>query len=234
MDSSENEKNVHFSKSDYKKTKTFNHIFKIEHEQKDADKLKFKRSSTHFISKMFVPKIRPRKATINPTFLSLNEENRKLNSLNKENKNSKSLNNLLSKEDNVSFSSVSDKNSEEEEKTLNKISTKENKAKLKFLNDNNIKNIKQDLFSSLSNLRKKLHRIKNNSCLLKIKESIDLNPLNLKNRFGLYDNNHFDEGNYINAKDVNKNNNKSSKKKIRSKPSLIFDVLVRASKFNKL
>lgn len=234
MDSSENEKNVQFSKSNYKKTKTFNHIIKNEHEQKDADKLKFKRSSTHFISKMFVPRIRPRKATINPTFLSLNQENRKLNSLNKENKKSKSLNNILSKEDNVSFSSVSDKNSDDEGKVLNKIATKEDKAKLKFLNDNNIKNIKKDLFSSFCNLRKKLHKIKNNSCLMKIKESIDLNPLNLKNRFGLYDNNHFNDANYINAKDDNKNNNISSKKKIRSRPSLILDVLVRASQINKL
>ena len=72
----------------------------------------------------------------------------------------------MSEEDKISFSSVSDKNSDEEEKLLNKIATKDNKAKLKFLNDNNIKNIKKDLFSSLSNLRKKLHRIKNNSCLL--------------------------------------------------------------------
>ena len=232
MDSSENEKNIHFSVNKYKKTKTFNHTFKIEHEKKDTNQSKFKRSSTHFISKMFVPRIKPRKATINPTFLSLNKENRKWTSLNKENKKSKSLNDILSKEDNTSFSSVSDKNSDEEEKAINKIVTKEEKAKLKFLNDNNIKSIKKDLFSSFCNLRKKLHKIKNNSCLLKIKESIDLNPLNLKNRFGLYDNNHFDNVNDINATD--EKNIKSSKKKIRSRPSLIFDVLVRASQINKL
>ena len=252
MDSPAKTKKTHFSISTFKKTKTLNPVIQIEEDQKEIKQSKFKRSYSYIIPKKFVPKLRPHKTTINPTYFLLNEDNDKIEKVRiDENTETKSVNDILSNEDDISFSSLSDVNLDIDEEKITdnlteliEVDSNEGKLKLDFKMNNEEENKKgkNNSFSSLNNIRKKLHQIKNNSCLKKANECIDLNLINLKRKFSLDE--YYFNHNDINVRYIKNENNyneyKSSllfcehKFKIKSKPFLIFDVLTQASQRNKL
>lgn len=243
MDSPKENNKIHFSISTFKKTKALSSVIEIEDSEKKVLASKMKRSSSYVIPKRFVPKIKPKKTTKNPSYFILNEKNNKK----EENSEIKSVKEILSNEDNMSYSSLSE--------SFSDIENENNSNKFNYFKEEEINNIKIQLnfqkkneiqkkndnnsLSSLSNIRKKMQQIKNNSCLIRIKECIDLNLLNLKKKFSFNDI-------YFN-KDIhlkNENNNyikfKSSfllcenENKKRNKPFLIFDVLTQSSQKNNL
>ena len=241
MDSPEKTKKTHFSIDTFNKFKTSSHVI---HTLKEELVTAAKRSASYVIPKRFVPKLKPRKALINPTFLKLNENNKTYNSINSDDIDTKTVN-----DDDISFSSFSESVSdlEEEDNISNldeeiiqdvdtKVINKDNK------NKNEGKNKKDSL--SLLSIRKKLTQIKNTSFVSSIKECIDKNAFNLKQKFSLdeiYLKKSFSKNNDNNSNNNNNNlckynssilysNNKTYTKGRR--PFLIFDVLVKASHKN--
>lgn len=231
MDSPEKEKKIHFSIGTFKKTKALTSIIEIEDDPKKGFIGKVKRSSSYVIPKKFVPRIRPRKSLVNPTYFILNKDNDvQENDKNKEKTETKSVKEDLSNdEDSSSFCSLSD--SETEEKTIDKLN---------YLDEVTIKNTKNNSLSSLSTIRKKLQQIKHNFCLLS-KECIDLNFSKLKKKYSINDvNDNYRNLENINNEFYNYNKYKSSmfftnnKYKSNKKPFLIFDVLAEASQRSNL
>lgn len=232
MDSldSQEKKKIHFSIGTFPKKKALTSIIQIEDEQKKEYLGKYKRSSSYVIPKKFVPRIRPRKTSVNPSYFILNKSNDiQENEKNKEKTETKSVKEDLSNdEDSSSFCSLSD--SETEEKTVDKFN---------YLDEYKYKNNKNNSLSSLFSIRKKLQQIKHNFCLLS-KECIDLNFSKLRKKYSIdYDvNNNYRELENINNDTYNYNKYKFSmiftnnKYKSKNKPFLIFDVLAGASQRN--
>jgi hypothetical protein len=231
MDSPENTKKTHFSLDIFNKFKTSSCIIKA---QKEKLVTAAKRSASYVIPKRFVPKLKPRKALINPTFLKLNENNNVHNSTNADDIETKSV-----IDDDISFSSFSESISNlEDEESLSYLDEE-------IIHDNDLKSIQKDNIninegknkndsSSLLSIRKKLAQIKNSSFVSSIKECIDENIFNLKQKYSLdekYFKNNFVKNNNNNLCKYNSsllyynnNNNKEG-----NRPFLIFDVLKRAS-----
>ena len=247
MDSPKENKKIHFSLSTFKKAKALSSVIEIEDSEKKALASKMKRSSSYVIPKRFVPKIKPKKTTKNPSFFVLNEKDDKK----EENSEIKSVKETLSNEDNMSYSSLSDSYSDiDNENNSNKFNYfKEEEGannirmKLNFKEKNEINKKNENNSLTLSSIRKKMQQIKNNTCFIRIKECIDLNLLNLKKKFSFNDI-YFNHDNTKNLNLKNENNNyykfKSSllfcekENKVRKKPFLIFDVLTQASQKNNL
>ena len=78
MDSPKKNKKIHFSISTFKKTKALSSLIDIEKSEKKALTSKMKRSSSYVIPKNFVPKIKPKKTTKNPSYFILNEKKNKI------------------------------------------------------------------------------------------------------------------------------------------------------------
>ena len=253
MDSPENFKKAHFSISTFKKTKALSSLLHDEDERKDNIEQKIKRSSSYIIPKRFVPKLRPLKRSINPSFFILNDEKENQNI----NENSE-IKSVFNDED-LSFTSISDSISVEEEKISDKITDLEDDIN-NYKNKNDIntvkeegnlninkKNSKNNSISSLFNIRKKLQSIKYNSSFISIKECIDSSLNKLKKNFGLDDiyykrfnikKNIFNNNDCYNFNKYKSstlfNNNKSElNDKNNNRPFLIFDVL-KASQKSKL
>ena len=251
MDSPKKIKKIHFSISSFKKSKPLSSEIQIDDEQKDSLYSKFKRSSSYKIPKKFVPKLKPKKTTINPTVFILNEENSSNSSArNKEITETKNKNDNLSNEHNISNSSILDVNSDIEEenisdkkidllektseKIISELNFKEKAKETKRINKNNSS-------SSLNEIkeRKNLQEIKNNSNLMRSKECNDSVLFSLKNKFSL-NNIKNDDGNNGNNYDFNlrkeKNFYKSSllfdndKNETKKRPFLIIDVLTQKIK----
>lgn len=245
MDSPKKKKKIYFSINSFKKTTAFSSEFEINEDHKEHKFLR--RSSSYVIPKRFVPRLKPQKPPINPTFFVLNKEKKIYkNENNDENLETKSAKDILSNEDNLSISSMSDSYIDsEEENNKNKLKNLKNgssneKEKLDDIKKKDKNNDK--LLSSLFNLRRKLQLIKNNCCFKKIKECIDMNLLDLKKKFRLeaiypkkrkfennIDNLYFKEyenkfHNFQSSKFLYDNNNKT-----KSRPFLVFDVLSQAS-----
>ena len=231
MDSQEKEKKTHFSIGTFKKTKALTSIIEIEDDPKKGFIGKVKRSSSYVIPKKFVPRIRPRKSLVNPSYFILNQRNDiQDNEKNKEKTETKSVKEDLSNNEDISsFCSLSD--SETEEKTFDKLN---------YLDEVNNKNTKNNSLTSLSTIRKKLQQIKHNFCLLS-KECIDLNFSKLKQKYNIDDVNNSDR-NLININNESYNYNKykssmfftNNKYNSKKKPFLIFDVLAEASQRSNL
>ena len=157
MDSPENIKKAHFSIDTFNKFKTSSCIIKTPKEELVTAA---KRSASYAIPKGFVPKLKPRKALINPTFLMLNENNNVHNSTNADEIETKSVN-----DDYISFSSFSESVSdlEEEENLSNLDEAIFHDVDLKLINKDNI-NINEEKNKnntlSLLSIRKKLSQIK--------------------------------------------------------------------------
>ena len=249
MDSLDKKKHIHCSISIFKKTKALTSVIQIGDDQQGVLSSIIKRSSSSIIPKNFVPKIRPQKTKISPSFFILNEEKKieKIENLenieNLEKLESKNVKDILSNEDNISLFSNTDSNSDNEKETssdklreVKKVDHNEIKEKLNLDKNNEEKN-KNHSLSSLFNIRKKMTQIKNYSCLKRIKEFIDMNLSNLKKRFSI-DNSYYDSKRVhdLNSKGEIFNYNKynssiivgdnKNKGKIRS--LLIFDVLTKA------
>ncbi len=238
MDSPEKAKKTHFAIDTLNKFKTSSCVIKA---QKEELVTAAKRSASYVIPKRFVPKLKPQKALINPTFLKLNENRNIHNSTNPDDIETKSVN-----DDDISISSFSESLSDldEEDNLSNLDEAILNDFDLKNTNKNNInangeKN-KNDSLSLLS-IRKKLAQIKNSSFASSIKECIDENVLNLKKKFSLDEDEAYLKNNFCNYKnDINNLckynssilycNNKNNMKG--NRPFLIFDVLVKASNKN--
>ena len=247
MESPKENKKIHFSISTFKKTKALSSVVEIEDSEKKDLASKMKRSSSYIIPKRLVPKIKPKKTTKNPSFFILNEKDDKI----EENSETKSVKEILSNEDNISYSSLSNSYSDiDNENISNKLNYfKEEEGannirmKINFHEKNEIKKKKDYNSLTLSSIRKEMQQIKNNSCFIRIKECIDLNLLNLKKKFSFNDIYFGHDGNKnLNLKNENNNyyNIKSSllfyekENKLRKKPFLIFDVLTQASQKNNL
>ena len=220
MEKPENKK-THFSVSTFKKTKALTSIIPEEKEKNERKK----RSYSFVIPKRFVPKLKPKKALVSPSYLNLSN-NKKIerneNAENIEVQSAKDFN-----EDNISLYSSSESSSYIEEDII------QDKAS----------NLDDDIFD----IRKKLSQIKNNSSLIinNIKESNDLSTLNLKKKFSFDENcnnKFFSLKNDINN-NTNFDNELSKINKYKSvllynddkgkpkgqMPFLIFDVLTRAN-----
>jgi len=217
MEHTENKK-THFSIGTFKINKALSSIISEETENNTRKK----RSYSYVIPKRFVPKLKPKKALVNPSYLNLNHKNKIEKNENDENIEAYSVKDFI--EDDISFCSCSDSSSYiEDDDTQDKAS-----------------NLDDDIFY----IRKKLSQIKNNSSLIiTIKECNDLSTLNLKKKFSL-DENCNDK--FCNIKnDINNNlddklltinkyksvllyNDDKDKPKGRM-PFLIFDVLARAN-----
>ena len=245
MESPKKIKNIHFSISSFKKAKPLSSEIQIDDEQKK--KLQFKRSSSYVIPKKFVPKLRPMKTAINPSFLMLNEEkssnsNMKINKTELENKND-----ILSNEDKISNSSLSDVNSDIEEQIFSEEII--NTVKYTTENSNNINinskgtTIESKIVNKINSCsssnyikeEKSFQETKNNSDSMKNKEYKDSDILGLKKKFIFED----IKNNAANNKDIQlkkeSNINKSElfhEKKCQEKkrPFLILDVLTQALK----
>jgi hypothetical protein len=240
MDSPENTKKTHFSLDIFNKFKTSSCIIKA---QKEKLVTAAKRSASYVIPKRFVPKLKPRKALINPTFLKLNENNNVHNSTNADDIETKSV-----IDDDISFSSFSESisNLEDEESLSNLDEEIFHDVDLKSANKDNInengeKNKNDSL--SLLTIRKKLAQIKNSSFGSSIKECIDENVLNLKKKFSLDEDEFYSKNSFCNYNNDTNNlykynstilycNNKNNMKD--NRPFLIFDVLVKASNKNNI
>lgn len=244
MESPKKAKSIHFSISSFKKTKPLNSEIQIDEEQKKSE---LKRSWSYVIPKKFVPKLRPMKTTMNPSFLMLNEENSsnsnlKINKTEIENKND-----ILSNEDKISNSSISEVNSDIEEQifsekiinTIKYASENTNNINLNSKGTNNEAKIvnKTNSCTSLNYIteRKSFQEIKNNSDSMKTKEYIDSDLLGLKKKLGFED----IKNNVANNKGMTlkkeKNIYKSAlfhenKCQEKKRPFLIFDVLTQALK----
>ena len=124
MDFKKKAKNAHFSIGTLKKTKTSE--FKDE-SKKNKFKPQKKRNRSYIIPKRFVPKLKPQKALIYPSYLILNTE--KIIKENKDNLEIRSVKELLNDEndEDISLSSSSEtfSNFSEEEKISNKIYIKD-------------------------------------------------------------------------------------------------------------
>lgn len=253
MNSPKQKQKIHFSINSFKKKPAFSSEFEIKEEHNNTHKL-LRRSSSFVIPKRFVPRLKPKKPPINPTFFLLNKE-KKIYKTDKKDENleTKSAKEILSNEDNLSISSISDSyiDSEEEEeekkkeKDLKKGSSNNTRAKLNFKESKEENN--DILLSSLFNVRRKLQQIKNNCCFKKIKENIDINLLDLKKKFrleGIYPKEDKFENNIDNLYFKNYKNKfhtfKSSKflydnnNKTKTRPFLVFDVLSQASQNSNL
>ena len=257
MDSPENFKKAHFSISTFKKTKALSSLLHDEEERKDNIEQKIKRSSSYIIPKRFVPKLRPLKSSINPSFFILNDE--------KENQNineNTEIKSVFNDED-LSFTSISDSISVEEEKISDKITDLEdanshdinnckNKNDINTIKEDenlnvNKKNSKNNSISSLFNIRKKLQSIKYNSSFISIKECIDSSLNKLKKNFGLddiyykrfnikkniFNNNDCYIFNKYKSSMLFNDNKNELKDQNNNRPFLIFDVL-KASQKSKL
>ena len=219
MEHIENKK-AHFSIDTFKKTRKLSSIIPEEPEQNTRKK----RSYSYVIPKRFVPKLKPKKALVSPSYLNLNNNNKKFErNESAENFEAQSVKNF--NEDDISFCSCSESSSYiEEDITQDKAS-----------------NLDDDIFD----IRKKLSQIKNNSSLIiTIKESNDLSTFNLKKKFSLDENINnkfcsikYDINNNLDNELLKINKYKSvllynddDKVKPKGKmPFLIFDVLSRAS-----
>jgi hypothetical protein len=241
MDSPENIKKTHFSIDTLNKFKTSSCVIKA---QKEELVTAAKRSASYIIPKRFVPKLKPKKALINPTFLKLNENNNVHNSTSADDIETKSVN-----DDDISFSSFSESISDlDEEENLSNLDEEilhdDNDLKLIKKEDTNINKGKNKNSSlSLLSIRKKLAQIKNSSFASSIKECIDENVLNLKKKFSLDEDEIFLKKNFCNYNNDNNNlckynssilycNDKNNMKG--NRPFLIFDVLVKASNKNNI
>lgn len=237
MESPKKAKSIHFSISSFKKTKPLSSEIQIDEEQKKSE---LKRSWSYVIPKKFVPKLRPMKTTMNPSFLMLNEENSsksnlKINKTEIENKNV-----ILSNEDKISNSSISEVNSDIEEQifsekiinTIKYASENTNNINLNSKGTINEAN-KTNSCTSLNYIteRKSFQEIKNNSDSIKTKEYIDSDLLGLKKKLG------FEDIKNNAAKKLKKEKNKyksalfhENKCQEKKRPFLIFDVLTQALK----
>lgn len=254
MDSPENFKKAHFSISTFKKTKALSSLLNDGEDPKDNIEQKMKRSSSYKIPKRFVPKLRPLKRLINPSFFILNDEKENQNV----NENSE-IKSVFNDED-LSFTSISDSISDEEEKISDKITDLEdvnshdinnskNKNDINTIKEEenlniNKKNSKNNSITSLFNIRKKLQSIKYNSSFISIKECIDSSLNKLKKNFGLDDiyykrfnikKNIFNNNDCYNFNKYKSNtifyDNKSElKDQNKHRPFLIFDVLKASQK----
>ena len=213
MDSQQDKKNHYqFPKTSYKKSKTTKIQTKIE--QNDSYFRNFKRSSSQFVPQKFVPKIRPIKKEIRPTFFILNEE---IIYEIKEKHETKSAKDIFSNDD-ISLYDCLDIDEE-------KIS--ESFIDLDEMDSYNIKS-KRKLLSPIFLLRKQLQKIKNKA--LKINKYKNSNLLDSEKKnisidiFKKY---------FLDLKCENKNNNRYNNKNIlKRKPLLIFDVLSQTPKLN--
>ena len=239
MDSPENTKKAHFAIDTLNKFKTSSCVIKT---QKEELVTTAKRSASYVIPKRFVPKLKPRKALINPTFLKLNENNNVHNSTNVEDIEAKSV-----KDDDISFSSFSESISDLDEEDLSNLDEEIfHDVDLKSANkDNTNENGEKNKNDSLSllTIRKKLAQIKNSSFSSSIKECIDENVLNLKKKFSLDEDEFYSKNSFCNYNNDTNNlykynstilycNNKNNIKD--NRPFLIFDVLVKASHKNNI
>ena len=240
MDSPEKAKKTLFAIDTLNKYKTSSCVIKT---QKEELVTAAKRSASYVIPKRFVPKLKPQKALINPTFLKLNENSNIHNSTNPDDNETKSVN-----DDDISFSSFSESLSDlDEEDNLSNLDKE-------IMQDDNLKNINKDNTNangeknkndslSLFSIRKKLSQIKNSSFASSIKECIDENVLNLKKKFSLDEDEAYLKNSFCNYKNDTNNlckynssilycNNKNNMKG--NRPFLIFDVLVKASNKNNI
>lgn len=245
MESPKKTKNIHFSISSFKKTKPLSSEIQIDDEQKKSE---FKRSWSYVIPKKLVPKLRPKKTTINPSYLMLNEENSCNSNVKINNKEIENKNYILSYEDNISnSSSISDENSDIEEhifseKIINtvKYGTENiNNINLFFKEATNEAKMvnKTNSFTSLNYIteKKSFQETKNNSDSMKTKEYIDSELLGLNKKSSLED----IKNNSANNKgmQLKKENNKyksalldENKCQEKKRPFLIFDVLTQELK----
>ena len=223
MDSPQEFKKTHFSISTFKRSKP--KISIIENDEKNPNndiRDVIKRSSSYVIPKKFVPKLKPIKNVVNPSFFILNENNDNLNT---------EIKSVLNDED-LSFSSLSDSSSLEEEKISDKMTD------LDEHEDNSL--------SSLFNIRKKMQRIKYNSRHRSIKECANSRMYQIKKKYNLddcycyfdklknkkisLDNEFYNFDKYKSKPNLLYCNNKDkSKGHKNTRPFLIFDVLVGAS-----
>ena len=245
MESPKKTKNIHFSISSFKKTKPLSSEIQIDDEQKKSE---FKRSWSYVIPKKLVPKLRPKKTTINPSYLMLNEENSCNSNVKINNKEIENKNYILSYEDNISnSSSISDENSDIEEhifseKIINtvKYGTENiNNINLFFKEATNEAKMvnKTNSFTSFNYIteKKSFQETKNNSDSMKTKEYIGSELLGLKKKFSFED----IKNNSANNKgmQLKKENNKyksalldENKCQEKKRPFLIFDVLTKELK----
>ena len=217
MEHKENKK-THFSIGTFKKNNDLSSIIPEETEKSTRKK----RSYSYVIPKRFVPKLKPKKALVNPSYLNLNSNNKIERNESDENIEAQSVKDF--NEDDISFCSCSDSSSYIEEDTTQEKTS----------------NLDDDIFG----IRKKLTQIKNTSSLIiNIKECNDLSTVNLKKKFSLNENcnnkfcnikndinNNLDDG----LLKINKHKSvllyNDDKDKPKGKmPFLIFDVLVRAN-----
>lgn len=216
--SPKNFKKIHFSIGTFKKTKALSSVIQIKDEEKKEYESKLKRSSSYVIPKRFVPKIRPQKSLVNPPFFILNDdknENKRYEKNNLDyidNKETKSVKEC--QEDEISFTSSLDSDSETEEEKYSNQFKYLDKAFPKIL--------------SLNYIRRKLQQIKQDSGLLSIKECIDLSFKNLKNKFSL-DDIFYNKNNNVKYNNYNEYQSSTINKR---RPFLIFDVLSKVSKNN--
>ena len=217
MDFKEDAKNFHFSICAFKKSSEISTAIKL-----DDKKQQLKRSLSYPFPERFVPKLKPKKSKINPSFFILNDkENVTINEISTESKSVKE------NEDNLSVSSLSESFSELEDKNQHKYNN------FNECNTNFSENYNNKSLSTLFIIRKKMLQIKNSLCLNKIKECIDLGLLNLKSKFNLEEKNQKNENYNLNKyKSIGIVNNNKNGKKLR--PFLIFDVLSEASQINNI
>ena len=173
MDSPQEFKKGHISISTFKPSKE---KFSIIHDDINNPNIDIesiiKRSVSYAIPKRFVPKLKPLKNSVSPTFFLLDEQKKNENNENAE------IKSEINDED-LSFSSISDSISieEEEEETISdkltdldehNIKSKINCTKNEKIKDSDIPILPWPLF----NLRKQLQRIKYNSGCILINENV--------------------------------------------------------------
>ena len=231
MDSQVDKKNnFHFPITTYKKSKTTKIQTKFKENHNCYKNLK--RSSSQLIPQKFVPKLKPMKIDISPTYFILNEEDiiYEKKELNDENHETKSVKDLFSNDD-MSLSSLPDYQEEQiSDKIIesDKMGSNDVKKKLDF-NDNNSKQ-KRKYLSSIFLLRKKLQKIKTNT--LKINRYKDINILDFSKKYTFND---ICKKIFLELKNENKNyNNYNNENKLKRKPLLIFDVLYQTAQLNNL
>ena len=162
MENIENKK-IHFSIGTFNKTKALSSIIPDETEKNTRKK----RSYSYVIPKRFVPKIKPKKAMVNPSYLNLNHNNKVEKNENSENIDAQSVKDFI--EDDISFCSCSESSS--------------------FIEEDNTQDKASNLDDDIYGIRKKLTQIKNNSSLIiNIKECDDLSTLTLKKKFSMDEN----------------------------------------------
>lgn len=213
MEHIENKK-IHFSIGTFKINKALPSIIpESEETEKNTRK---KRSYSYVIPKRFVPKLKPKKALVNPSYLNLNNKKKIEKNEKVENIEAKSVKDFI--EDDISFCSCSDSSS--------------------YMEEDNTQD--DDIFY----IRKKLTQIKNNSSLIiNIKECNDLSTINLKKKFSLDENCNNKFSNIKNDININLDDELLKINKYKSvllynddkdkpkghMPFLIFDVLARAN-----